>query len=66
MYVYKLQYPLMNQSIQPLVIVGGTTIYLVIDVPNRREIDRVESVEEDVATYDNDNHYFYFPFICQI
>jgi len=55
-----------DESIQPLVIVGGTIIYLVIDVPSGGEIDRIESVEEDVATYDNDGHYFHFPFICQI
>jgi hypothetical protein len=55
-----------DESIQPHVIVGGTTIYLVINVPSGGETDIIESVEEDVATYDNDGYYFHLPFICQI
>jgi hypothetical protein len=58
-----------DESIQPLVIIGSTTIattYLVIDVPSGGEIDRIESAEEDVATYDNDGYNLHLPFICQI
>ncbi len=53
-----LQAPIsIDESIQPLVIVGGTTIVvanLVSDVPNWGESDGVESVKEDVATYGSD------------
>jgi hypothetical protein len=45
-----------DESIQPPMIVGGTTLYLVINVPSGGETDRVESVKEDVATYDNDGY----------
>jgi len=46
-----------DESIQLLVIVGGTTVVianLVTNVHSGWESDGVESVEEDVATYGND------------
>ncbi len=58
-----------DESIQPFLIIGGTTIvttYLVIDVPNGEETNKVESVEEVVATHDSDGYYLHLPFIYQI
>jgi hypothetical protein len=53
-----LQIPIsIDESIELLMIIGGTTVAtanLVIDVPSGRESDGVESVEEDVKTYGSD------------